>query len=268
MRVGATLSLWIGPSLFLAHILVFSPRLWLSPATPPPTLAYLLRGSRNLWVIVALMTYLALSSAPSNRNKHREKCALMYGQADTAVAGVHGRADTPPPCHSGPTGGKDVDYTHFSSSPLLFLPPLTTHPSLSISIMMAAFHRLALLYPLPLLPLAPPYSFTPHSLPLSSFSSRKFAYLAFLASSLLLILLQGFGLEREFQQAVYWKKVKEGGGGRCSCFRARCPPFPWCVIHIQQGWSVFITFFFFTLMLGFRPLGSFRNPLSAKMMSK
>lgn len=91
MRVGAAQSLWIGPSLFLAHIRVFSPCLWLSPASPPPTLAYLLRGSRNLRVIVALMTYLALSSAPSNRNKHREKCALMYGQADMAVAGVHGQ---------------------------------------------------------------------------------------------------------------------------------------------------------------------------------
>lgn len=99
-------------------------------------------------------------------------------------AGRHGRcrrtrADTPPPCHSGPTGGKDVDYTHFSSSLLPFLPPLSTHPSLSISIMMAAFRQLALLYPLPLLPSAPPYSFTPHSLPLSAFSSHKFTYRPF-----------------------------------------------------------------------------------------
>lgn len=214
------------------------------------------------------MTYLALSWAPSNRNKHREKCALMYGQADTAVAGVHGRADTPPPCHSGPTGGKDVDYTHFSSSPLLFLPPLTTHPSLSISIMMAAFHRLALLYPLPLLPLAPPYSFTPHSLPLSSFSSCEFAYLAFLASSLLLISLQGFGLEREFQQAVYWKKVKEGGGRKVFLFSSQMSSLSMvCNSYLTRLVSLY-HLFFFTLMLGFRPLGSFRNPLSAKMMSK
>lgn len=33
--------------------------------------------------------------------------------------------------------------------PLFFLPPLTQHPSLSISITPAAFHRLSLLYPLP-----------------------------------------------------------------------------------------------------------------------
>lgn len=128
------------------------------------------------------------------------------------------RADTPPPCHSGPTGGKDVDYTHFSSSLLPFLPPLSTHPSLSISIMMAAFHRLALLYPLPLLPLAPPYSFTPHSLPLSAFSSHKFTYLALLASSLFLILLCGICVGGRRPTGCLLEKKGKGGGGRCSCF--------------------------------------------------
>lgn len=142
------------------------------------------------------------------------------------------RADTPPPCHSGPTGGKDVDYTHFSSSLLPFLPPLSTHPSLSISIMMAAFHRLALLYPLPLLPLAPPYSFTPHSLLLSAFSSHKFTYVALSASSLFLILLRGIGFGERRPKGRLLGAVEQGGGGRCSCFGARYPPFSWCVIHI------------------------------------
>lgn len=49
---------------------------------------------------------------------------------------------------------------------------------------------------------------------------------------LFFILLQGSSLKRDVQQAVYWKEVKKGGGGRCSCFQARCPPFPWCVNHI------------------------------------
>lgn len=124
----------------------------------------------------------------------------------------HTQADTPPslPCHSGLTGGKDVDYTHFSSSPLFFLPPLTKHPSLSISIMMAAFHRLALLYPLPLPLLPAPYFFTPHSL-LCVLSHHASSPGWPSASTFIFISLEEFTLERDIQQVAYWKKKKSTG---------------------------------------------------------
>lgn len=121
----------------------------------------------------------------------------------------HTQADTPPshPCHCGLTGGKDVDYTHFSSSPLFFLPPLTKHPSLSISIMMAAFHQLALLYPLPLPLLAAPYFFTLHSL-LCVLSHHASSPGWPSASTLIFISLEDFTLERDIQQVAYCKKSK------------------------------------------------------------
>lgn len=67
----------------------------------------------------------------------------------------------------------DVDYSPFSSS-AFFLPPLTQHPSFSISIMSTAFHRFSLLYPLPSplllrLPLLLPLFSASHSLLCFSF---------------------------------------------------------------------------------------------------
>lgn len=94
MRVPPAQRLWIGLSLFLAHIPVFSPlsvsllRLLHFLALPRSTVLSV------FGVIVAVMTYLALSSAPSNTNPRTDESE----HRDADVQTQH-QADTPLPSH-------------------------------------------------------------------------------------------------------------------------------------------------------------------------
>ncbi len=117
------------------HPLSFLP-VCLSPATPPLPRPPSLRGSLYLLVIVAVMTYLALSSVPCNTNTLLDKRTLRYGHTQSCKR-IHANTPHPPaaqpPRRAGLTGSKalmpDVDYTPFSSS--RSLPPSINPTSLT-----------------------------------------------------------------------------------------------------------------------------------------
>lgn len=132
----------------------------LTPASPPLPRPPSLRGSLHLRVIVAVMTYLALSSAPGSTNTHADRRTPGTRTHTTGCERTHAEhtSFSPPPSLLGPPSRR-TDWEQSLNAgrrlhsllllPLFFLPPLTQHPSLSISITPAAFHRLSLLYPLP-----------------------------------------------------------------------------------------------------------------------
>lgn len=118
------------------HPFLFLP-VCLSPATPPLPRPPSLRGSLYLRVIVAVMTYLALSSAPCNTNTLLNKRTLRYGHTQPCQANTCKHTSSPcclAPCCAGLTGSKalmpDVHYTPFSSP--CFLPPSINPTSLTL----------------------------------------------------------------------------------------------------------------------------------------
>lgn len=188
----------------------------LTPASPPLPRPPSLRGSLHLRVIVAVMTYLALSSAPGSTNTHADKRTPGHGHTHTAgCERTHAEhtSSTPPPSLLGPPSRR-TDWEQSLNAgrrlhsllllALFFLPPLTQHPSLSISITTAAFHQLSSLYPLPspLLLCLPLFSTSLSTPPpfLFFFRSSDFgAFLAPLPPSLFFffISLASFTSERE-----------------------------------------------------------------------
>lgn len=178
---------------------------------------YLLHGSLNLWVIVAVMTYLARRSAPSNVNKHKEKCALIYGQADTAMRAYAGGYSPLPPM------SQRTDWRQGRRLPSLLLLPAFLPPSINQTSLTLHLHYDGCLSPTCLIISS---SFTSpgcplflHSSlpPLCSFSSRKFTWLA-LCLHLYLYFIRGFHSGKRHPTGCLLKKEAKGRTRSCSCF--------------------------------------------------